>query len=98
MPHEARIFVKTGLIYLTLTFALGGVLLILEALGRPAPEAFALQHAHFGAVGWLVNIVIGSRYGYCRSIESVFPQPEADFQLVSCTRASACSTGASRYD
>lgn len=48
-----------GLIYLALTFVLGGVLLMLEALGRPAPDAFAVEHAHFGAVGWLVNMVIG---------------------------------------
>ena len=59
MPRESRIFVKTGLVYLGLTFALGGVLLLLEALGQPVPHAFAIEHAHFGAVGWLVNIVIG---------------------------------------
>ena len=61
MPQEARLFVKTGLIYLALTFVLGGVLLMLEALGRPAPDAFAIEHAHFGAVGWLVNILIRNR-------------------------------------
>ena len=59
MPRESRLFVKTGLIYLALTFALGAVLLMLEALGRPAPYAFAIEHAHFGAEGWLVNTVIG---------------------------------------
>jgi hypothetical protein len=37
MPREARIFVKAGLVYLVLTFALGGVLLMLEALGRYRP-------------------------------------------------------------
>lgn len=59
MPLESRLFVKTGLIYLALTFGLGSVLLMLEASGRPAPSSFAIEHAHFGAVGWLVNIVIG---------------------------------------
>ena len=59
MPREARIFVKTGLVYLVLTFALGGVLLMLEAFGRSVPYVFSVEHAHLGEVGWLVNIVIG---------------------------------------
>ena len=42
-----------------LTFVLGGVLLFLEAAGQPAPHIFAIEHAHLGDVGWLVNIVIG---------------------------------------
>jgi hypothetical protein len=52
-------FVKTGLVYLVLTFSLGGVLLMLEALGRSVPYVFSVEHAHLGEVGWLVNIVIG---------------------------------------
>jgi hypothetical protein len=59
MPRESRIFVKTGLLYLALTFAFGGVLLTLEVVGKPLPHTFAIEHAHFGAVGWLVNTVIG---------------------------------------
>lgn len=59
MPREARIFVKAGLVYLTLTFAFGGILLLLEAIGHPAPEIYAVEHAHLGTVGWLVNMVIG---------------------------------------
>jgi hypothetical protein len=59
MPREARIFVKTGLVYLVLTFALGGVLLMFEAFGRSVPYVFSVEHAHVGEVGWLVNIVIG---------------------------------------
>jgi hypothetical protein len=59
MPREARIFVKAGLVYFVLTFALGGALLMFEALGRSAPSVFAAEHAHLGEVGWLVNIVIG---------------------------------------
>jgi hypothetical protein len=39
----------------------GGVLLMFEALGRPTPDALAIEHAHFGAVGWLVNILIRNR-------------------------------------
>jgi len=59
MPREARVFVKAGLLYLALTFALGGVLLMFEALGRSVPYVFSVEHAHLGEVGWLVNIVIG---------------------------------------
>ena len=59
MPHESRLFVKAGLVYLALTFILGGILLIAEALGRPLPASLAIEHAHLGGVGWLVNLVIG---------------------------------------
>jgi hypothetical protein len=59
MPPESRWFVKAGLIYLVLTFVAGGVLLVLEALGRPVAYVFAVEHAHLGMVGWLVNIVFG---------------------------------------
>ena len=59
MPREARMFVKAGFVYLVLTFAVGGVLLMLEALGRSVPYVCAIEHAHLGEVGWLVNIVIG---------------------------------------
>jgi hypothetical protein len=59
MPHQTRLFVKTGLFYLALTFILGGVLLLLEAAGRPVPYVIGIEHAHLGEVGWLVNIVIG---------------------------------------
>lgn len=59
MPRESRLFVKTGLLFLGLTFALGGVLLIVEAFGRPVPAAAIIEHVHMGDVGWLVNIVIG---------------------------------------
>jgi hypothetical protein len=59
MPHESRIFVKAGLIYLALAFGLGGILLLLEALGLPVPYVLTIEHAHLGAEGWLVNTVIG---------------------------------------
>ncbi|MBC5804346.1 MAG: hypothetical protein GIX03_15370 [Candidatus Eremiobacteraeota bacterium] len=59
MPAEARWFVKAGLCYLALTFVAGSVLLALEAVGRPAPYLFGVEHAHLGTVGWLLNTVIG---------------------------------------
>lgn len=59
MPLESRLFVKIGLAYLMLTFILGSVMLVFEALHHPVPYVFAIEHAHLGTVGWLVNIVIG---------------------------------------
>ena len=59
MPIEARWFVKAALLYLALTFIVGSILLTLEALGHSVPYVFAVEHAHLGTVGWLVNIVIG---------------------------------------
>ena len=59
MPHQSRLFVKAGLLYLVLTFALGGALLLFEAAGRPLPYIIGVEHAHLGEVGWLVNVVIG---------------------------------------
>ena len=59
MPFESRLFVKTGMIYLVLTFAAGAVLAAMEAAGHPAPFIIAVEHGHAGFVGWLVNVVIG---------------------------------------
>jgi len=59
MPRETRLFVKTGMLYLGLTFAFGAVLTVLEAIGRPAPFIVTVEHGHLGFVGWLVNVVIG---------------------------------------
>ena len=59
MPYETRLFIKTGMACLVLTFAIGAVLLILAAVGRPAPYVFQVEHAHLGFVGWLVNVVMG---------------------------------------
>ena len=59
MPFAARLFVKTGIAYLVVTFVAGAVLLILEALGKPAPFIISVEHGHAGFIGWLVNTVIG---------------------------------------
>jgi hypothetical protein len=59
MPHQSRLFVKAGLLYLVVTFGVGGALLLFEAAGRPLPYVIGVEHAHLGEVGWLVNIVIG---------------------------------------
>lgn len=59
VPYESRLFVKTALVYLVLTFALGAVLLGMTAAGHPAPYVLGIEHGHLGFVGWLVNLVIG---------------------------------------
>jgi uncharacterized membrane protein len=59
MPRESRLFVKTGLLFLALTFVFGAVLLTREALGMPLPPVLGVEHAHLAGVGWLVNTVIG---------------------------------------
>jgi hypothetical protein len=59
MPFESRLFVKTGIIYLVLTFVVGAGLMIFEASGKPVPFIIEVEHGHLGFVGWLVNVVIG---------------------------------------
>ena len=62
MPYVSRLFIKTGIAYLVLTFVAGAVLLSLEAAGRPVPYMIEIEHGHAGFVGWLVNTVIGVAY------------------------------------
>jgi hypothetical protein len=59
MPFTSRLFLKTGIFYLIITFIAGTVLLVLEATGRPAPFIISVEHGHAGFVGWLLNTVIG---------------------------------------
>lgn len=59
MPFAARLFVKTGIAYLVVTFVAGAVLLIMEAVGHPPPFMISVEHGHAGFVGWLVNTIIG---------------------------------------
>ena len=59
MPDQSRLFVKTGVVYLVLTFAMGAVLLTLSSAGVHVPFIIEVEHGHLGFVGWLVNMVIG---------------------------------------
>ncbi|MDE2571370.1 MAG: hypothetical protein KGM44_02470, partial [bacterium] len=59
MPIEPRLFIKTAMIYLVLTFLAGAMLAIFEAAQHPLPPVIAIEHGHAGFVGWLVNLVIG---------------------------------------
>ena len=59
MPLVARLFIKTGIVYLVLAFVLGAVLLVREASGRTTPFIIGVEHSHMAFVGWLVNTVVG---------------------------------------
>ena len=59
MPVESRLFVKSSIVALVLTFAGGAFLALREALGKPVAPIWAVEHAHLAFVGWLVNVVIG---------------------------------------
>jgi hypothetical protein len=62
VPYVSRLFIKTGIAYLIVTFIAGAVLLWLEAIDHPAPFVAEIEHGHAGFVGWLVNTVIGVAY------------------------------------
>jgi hypothetical protein len=57
VPFESRLFVKTGIICLVLTFAAGAALLVLTSSGITVPAIIEVEHGHLGFVGWLVNSV-----------------------------------------
>ncbi|TAM59585.1 hypothetical protein EPN52_07500 [bacterium] len=59
MPIEPRLFIKTAMVYLGLTFLAGVILAAAEAFQHPLPPIIAIEHGHAGFVGWLVNVVIG---------------------------------------
>ncbi|HEX8805401.1 MAG TPA: hypothetical protein VF741_00575 [Candidatus Aquilonibacter sp.] len=59
MPLESRIFVKTSVLALILTFAWGATMAFAEATGHPFAPVWAIGHAHLAFIGWLVNLVIG---------------------------------------
>jgi hypothetical protein len=79
MPYVSRLFVKTGIVYLLVTFLAGGVMLCLEALGRPVPAVFGIEHAHAGFIGWLVNTVIGIGYWLLPLNRRRFPQTQGRY-------------------
>lgn len=79
MPVETRLFVKTSLAYLAIAFALGGALLVLEALGKPLPFVVGIEHGHLGFVGWLVNVVIGIALWLLPLNRERFPQTKGRY-------------------
>jgi hypothetical protein len=59
VPLESRLFVKTSLIALALSFLWGAGMAIAESAGVAIPAMWPIEHAHLAFVGWLVNVVIG---------------------------------------
>ena len=79
MPFVPRLFLKAGIVYLMLTFVLGAVLLILEAVGQPAPFIIGIEHGHMGFVGWLVNTVIGVALWLLPLNRKAFPETQGRY-------------------
>jgi hypothetical protein len=79
VPYVSRLFVKTGIVYLLLTFIGGAVLLSLEALGRPVAPVIGIEHGHAGFVGWLVNTVIGIAYWFLPLNRGRFPAAQGRY-------------------
>jgi hypothetical protein len=73
LPFESRLFVKTSIVGLALTFFVGAVVLIAEALGNELPPIVGIEHAHLGFVGWLVNLVIGIALWFLPLNRKAFP-------------------------
>ena len=73
MPFEVRLFIKTGIVYMLLTFLGGAVLLAAEGLGHAVPSVIGVEHGHAGFVGWLVNIVIGVALWMFPLAKAAFP-------------------------
>ena len=79
MPFVPRLFIKTGVIYLALTFVLGALFLTLEAFGRPIPFTIAVEHGHMGFVGWLVNTVVGVALWLLPVNRKAFPETQGRY-------------------
>jgi len=79
MPLVPRLFIKTGIVYLALTFTFGAVLLVLNAAGRPTPFIIGVEHGHMGFVGWLVNTVIGVALWLLPLNRKRFPQTQGRY-------------------
>jgi hypothetical protein len=79
MPFESRLFVKTSLAGLALTFLLGAVILTCQSLGSPLPAIVSVEHAHLGFVGWLVNLVIGIALWFLPLNREAFPETQGRY-------------------
>lgn len=79
MPFLSRLFVKTGILYLLVTFIAGAVMLSLEALGHGIPPIIGIEHGHAGFVGWLVNTVIGIAYWLLPLNRARFPAAQGRY-------------------
>lgn len=82
MPYISRLFIKAGIVYLVVTFAVGAVLLCLRAMGYPVSYAVEIEHGHAGSVGWLVNTVIGVAYWLLPANRMRFPATQGRYPEV----------------
>jgi hypothetical protein len=79
MPLESRLFVKTSLVYLVVTFAVGAGLAVARACGIGLPGVVNVIHAHLGFVGWLANIVVGIALWMLPLNRARFPQTQGRY-------------------
>jgi len=79
MPAESRRFAKTALLSLLLTFAAGAAFTFANGAGLAVPPVFAIEHAHLGFVGFLVNIVIGIALWMLPLNRERFPQTQGRY-------------------
>lgn len=93
MPLESRLFVKTSLVALVLTFAWGAAMALSEALGRPVDPIWAVEHAHLAFVGWLVNVVVGIALWMLPLARAAYPHTQGRYPRVLPYVAYACLNG-----
>lgn len=93
MPHESRLFVKTSIVALLLTFVWGAAMAVAEALGHPFGQIWAIEHAHLAFVGWLVNLVIGIALWMLPLARAVFPEMQGRYPRLLPYAAFACLNG-----
>lgn len=79
MPVESRLFVKTSIVALALTFLWGAAMALAEATGHPVNPVWAIEHAHLAFVGWLVNVVIGIALWMLPLARDTFPNTQGRY-------------------
>lgn len=79
MPLESRLFVKTSIVALALTFLWGATMALAEATGHPIDPVWAIEHAHLAFVGWLVNVVIGIALWMLPLARETFPTTQGRY-------------------
>lgn len=81
MPRESRLFVKTSVVALVLTFAWGAAMALAEATGHTFAPVWAIEHAHLAFIGWLVNLVIGIALWMLPLNREAFPQTQGRYPV-----------------
>ena len=74
MPSETRWFAKAAMFFLFLTFAVGAAMTFARNGGVAVPGIIAVEHAHLGFVGFLVNMVIGIALSMLPADRDRYPQ------------------------